>query len=137
MRDLFNRIDVKQSVDAVIRTADVNGTGVDLQFYNGAIVLYHFGITGDTLSGTVKVACVLEDSDDDSTYAAVAAANRLGSLQTVDDNTEDQATYVVGYIGAKRYIRAVFDFTGTHTNGIEVGADVVRWRKRHLGGVPV
>jgi hypothetical protein len=126
MRDLHNNLKAVRSVDPIVATADTNGDGVDLQFYEGALVLYHFGITGDTLSASVKVACELEESVDNSVWTAVAAADVLGTLQTVDDAAEDDEIYQVGYIGSKRYIRPVFNFTGTHTNGIEIAASVVK-----------
>lgn len=118
-------VSVKQALDALIRTASANGDGIDTRGFEAVLVLYHFGITGDTLSATVKVTCALEESSDNSTFTAVAAGDVDGTLQVVDDNTEDEATYVVGYLGSKRYVRPVFTFAGTHTNGIEVASDVI------------
>jgi hypothetical protein len=137
MRDIHNKLSVADSVLALNRTADVNGTGVNLQGFEAAEVLFVFGGSGDTLSGTVKVEGKLEESDDDSTYTAVAAADILGTLPVVDDAAEDDKTYAVGYRGTKKFIRAVFDFTGTHTNGIETAAVVVRGHKRHQGAEAV
>lgn len=125
-------VSVKQSLDALIRSTDTNGDGIDLRGFEGALVLYHFGITGDTLSSTIKVAGLLEESADNVTFTAVAAADVDGTLPVIDDNAEDETTAWVGYLGSKRFIRPVFDFTGTHTNGIEVASDVILLMPKYL-----
>lgn len=125
MQDLKNNLKVVQSLAPAVRTADASGTGVDLYGYNAAVVLFEFGASGDTLSGTVKVAGLVEESDDNSTFTAVADADLIGTEPLVDDPAEDALTYKVGYKGSKRYIRGSFDFTGTHTNGIPCATTVV------------
>lgn len=124
-------VSVKQSLDALARTASANGDGIDTRGFEAALILYHYGISGDTLSSTVKVTSALEESDDNTTFTAVAAADVDGTLQVVDDPAEDEATYVVGYLGSKRFIRPVFTFAGTHTIGIEVASDVILARAKY------
>jgi hypothetical protein len=138
MKDIHNLMSAVTSLKAANRTADANGTGVDLQGYEGAEVIANVGLSGDTLSGTVKIALELEESDDDSTYTDVADADMLGEtgagsgeFALIDDPAEDELTYKVGYIGAKRYIRVVWNITGTHTVGTPGSASIVRMHARH------
>lgn len=130
-KDLVTNVKAVQSLTLATRTADADGTGVDLAGYESATMLFEFGDSGDTLSGTVKVAGVAYESDDNSTFTAVAAADLIGSLPLVDAPTEDTQIYAVGYRGTKRYLRAGLDFTGTHTNGIPCGTTIVKGNPTH------
>lgn len=132
-RDLEARLDVTASLAPLVRTADANGTGVDLRGYDGALVVAHVGAEGDTLSGSVLISLELEESDDDSTYTDVAAGDMLGGVggssgqfALIDDNAEAPAVHKIGYIGSKRYIRVVYNVTGTHTTGTPASAVIVR-----------
>lgn len=138
MRDLKNNIGVVQSLAPAVRDADANGTGVDLQGFESATVLIDMGAEGITLSTTNKIEIELEHSDDDSTYTDVAAGDVIGAssgtIATFDANSEIPAVSSVGYIGGKRYIRAVANFSGTHGTGTPVAVSVV---KSHARSNPV
>lgn len=136
MRDLSSDVTVVQSIAPIVgnNTTEGTGTGVDLQGYEAAMVVFNFGISGDTLSGSVYVTPSLQESDDNSAWSAVAAADQVGTLTVIDDAAEDPDEMQVSYIGGKRYIRPLVTFTGTHTNGMPISASVVRGRRRHLGG---
>lgn len=122
-----------QSLKPQTRTADAVGTAVDLGGYNSALIEWNFGTSGDTLSGSVKVQAVLEESDVvGSGYAAVAAASIVGTLPLVDAPGEDATIYLTAYIGSKQFIRPTLDFTGTHTNGLPTAVTVLRGHKREL-----
>ena len=94
MRDLANNISVVQSLAPAVRTADANGTGVDLQGFEGATIVVDSGAEGDTLSSSVKIDFKLEESSDNSTFSAVTAATSVtdgtvdssGIFLTLDDN---------------------------------------------------
>lgn len=137
MRDLANNVVVAQSIAPVVGTADANGTGVDLTGFESATIVVNTGVEGDTLSGSVKIDFKLEDSDDDSTYAAVtsgiidAAADASGIFLTLDANAETPQVKVVGYTGGKKYVRVVADFTGTHSNGTPIAASVIKGHPIH------
>ena len=133
MRDISNRTkSVATQVPAVV-TADANGTGVDLQGFESAMVIVNTGAEGDTLSSSVKFDFILEDSDDDSTYSAVTSSTSVtegsvdssGIFLTLDANGETPQISQIGYIGGKRYIRCKIDATGTHSNGAPMGVVVV------------
>ena len=133
MRDISNRTkSVATQVPAVV-TADANGTGVDLQGFESAMVVVNTGVEGDTLSGSVKFDFILEESTDDSTYTAVTSSTSVtegsvdssGIILTLDANGETPQISQIGYIGGKRYIRCKIDVTGSHSNGTPMGAVVV------------
>lgn len=134
LRDVDHGASVAQSLDPIIITADKNGDTVDLQGYSSALIVLNTGISGDTLSGTVYLEYEVEESDDDSVWTDVAdadltrtvAGNNTGTIAKIDDPAEDDAVHISSYIGTKRYIRVVANVTGTHSNGIETSACVVR-----------
>tara|TARA_R100001440_G_C2516160_1_gene118430 strand:- start:1150 stop:1599 length:450 start_codon:yes stop_codon:yes gene_type:complete len=139
MMDLANNLIAVQSLAPAVRTADANGTGVDLQGFEGAMAIFDIGAEGDTLSGSVKIDVKLEHSDDDSSYSAVTSSSDVtdgsvdsnGVWATFDDNTEAPAVVGIGYVGGKRYVRVVADFTGSHSNGTPVSAMIVKGFARH------
>ena len=101
--------------------------------------MYKRQIEGDTLSSSVKIDFKLEESSDDSTYTAVTsntsvtdgAVDSSGIFSTLDANAETPQISTIGYIGGSRYIRVVADFTGTHSNGTPIAAQVVLGTPRH------
>ena len=131
MRDLANRIVPVSSIAPVVQAADVNGTGVDLIGFNSATVVVASGVEGVTLSGSVFFEIILEDSDDDSTYTAVTSDSSVtngstGVFLTLNANGETPQVSEIGYIGGKRYIRAVIDQTGTMGTGTPFSITVIK-----------
>jgi hypothetical protein len=134
MRDISNRtVAVATQVPAVV-TADADGTTVDLQGFNSAMVVVNTGVEGDTLSASVKFDFILEHSDDDSTWSAVTSSTDVtegsvdssGIFLTLDANAETPQISQIGYIGGKQYIRCKIDTTGTHSNGTPMGVTVIK-----------
>lgn len=121
-RDLDKDISSTISLAPAARTASANGTGVDLQNFMAAAVIYICGIRTD---GTHTPT--LEESDDNSSYSAVAAADMNGTLVAMTSTT----TQEVGYKGTKRYIRAVITAAGT-TTGALTQAQIIRAGARNL-----
>ena len=134
MFDLKNNIKLETSLAPILKTTDVNGTGIDLQGFSSAALIVNIGANGDTFSGSVKTNLIIEDSDDNSTFAAVTSNTAVtggtvdssGIFQVVDADGETGKTYGIGYVGGKRYIRAVIDIVGTHSTGTIYGAVVVK-----------
>lgn len=112
MRDLESKLAVAQSIAPQAVTATVNGSGVDLRGYDGALVVIDLGTFGGTTpTATIKI----QDSADNTTFTDVALADLVGGdqLATIDP-TNDLAVYRRGYIGTKRYVRvAVTAIAGT------------------------
>nr|WP_196790525.1 hypothetical protein [Streptomyces caniscabiei] len=104
-----------------LRTAAANGTAVDRQlsgasgtneWYGSAMLVVH---TGTITDGTHAIT--LEVSDDNSNWAAAAAADLQGSLPLIGSSNDD-VLYEVGYTGTARYLRAVTTPSGTTTGGV-------------------
>ena len=118
--DLKNNIAVKESIGPANQTASINGTGVDLAPYHGAMVMFH-GNNGDfTTTDETYVPSVEESDVLASGYTAVVAADLIGTLS--DLRTTEVQT--VGYKGKKQFIRAVLTLAGT-TPIIDAGAVVI------------
>lgn len=131
-RDLYSNTRFMTSILPQTLTGDANGTGVDTANFESAMCVVHVGNSADTLSGSVFMALELEESTDDSTYTDVAVADMLGEAGTtasqwnlINAPTEDSAVFQVGYMGDSRYIRPVYNITGTHSSGTPAGALIV------------
>ena len=143
MKDMSNTIATAISIKNAVKTAAENGTGVDLAGYSSATVIADVGAEGDTLSSSVHFELSLEHSDDNSTFTDVAQADIVdgtissGGIWLKLDGTAggnpDTAggIFRVGYVGGKRYIRAVLAKTGTHSTGTPIGVMVVKGNARH------
>ena len=111
MKDLSNNIATAVSLVSAVRTAAANGTGVDLQGYESAVLIADVGAEGDTLSTSTYFEISLEHSDDNSSWSDVAQADIVdgtissGGIWLKLDGTAggnpDTAgeIYRVGYIG--------------------------------------
>ena len=140
MQDLNNNIKSVQSLAPAVRTADANGDGVDLQGFEAVAVAVDTGAEGITLSSSNKIEFELEHSDDDSTYTDVAQADVIGVtlgsgglFLTLDANGETPQISEIGYVGGKRYIRVVANFSGTHGTGTPISAFAILGKPRHSG----
>lgn len=129
LRSSKSDLGVASSLSPNVVNNDTDGTGlaVDLRGYNSALVVFHVGVSGDTLSVSVYLELRVQESADGSSWADVAAAD-LDGVQAlkIDDAAEDDVVHTVGYKGSKRYLRAFVDTTGTHTVGTPCSAVVVR-----------
>lgn len=136
MKDITHNLLAVKSIDPIVgnNTTEGTGVGVDLAGFDGAALIAHLGVSGDTLSGSVYVTVGFQESDAlGSGYADIAAADLLGGDNNVvvDAAAEDEVVIQRGYIGSKRYVRVLITFTGTHTNGIPISAVVIKGRPRH------
>ncbi len=127
MRDLYNNLYPGVSFDPAAKTASVTGSGVDLQFFEGADVMLQAGTITDG-THTPK----LQESSDNTTFTDVAAGDLQGSFTalTTGAGNGGSAIQEVGYIGSKRYIR-VFVTVASATTGGVYGASVIRGYARH------
>lgn len=104
---------------AEIATDDTtDGTGVAWGECRSAMAV----IVGGTITDG-SYAFELQDSDDDSTYDAVADAFLDGTEPTLDSTDSDTVT-VLGYKGTRKYLRVSVTSTATTTGGL-VGALIV------------
>jgi len=113
MLDLKSKLDPVQSLAPAAYTDSTDGTGVDLRGYNSAVVHIDVGLWTDG-THTFQV----EDSADDTTFAAVADANLQGAEPVVDGATDDNQLYEIGYLGGKRYLRVAVTCATTTTGAV-------------------
>ena len=110
--DIKQTQDVQNSLAPAARIATANGSGVDLASFASATVAFSVGTITDG-THTPKV----QESDDNSTFTDVAAADLIGTLAALASNVNQR----VGYRGTKRYIRAVTTIAGATTGGVYAG----------------
>lgn len=138
-KDMYNDHSVASSLVPAVRTTSGNGTGVSVgDKYEGALCQFSVGAFGDALPSTSSgaTACyitpTLQESDDNSTYTDVAAADIIGSLpgnlasSSLGGAGGASATYTVGYRGSKRYLRWKDARTGTQSTGTPTSALITR-----------
>ena len=133
MKDIGTQIRTVSSLVPVLKTADTDCTGVDLQGYESAEVVFFIGARGDTWDASNHIQLEIEESSDNSTYTDVADASltdtvtgtNTGTVAKLDAAGDGSQIYRTSYIGGSRYIRPVLNFTGTHSTGTVIGALVI------------
>ncbi|WP_068115242.1 hypothetical protein [Tropicimonas marinistellae] len=133
MKDFHSEMTALVAIGAASLSADNTPPAVDLQGYNKAELVLAIGVGGITFDGTNKIEFKLTHSDDDATYTAVTADDVLG-IDTVDTGGiiksleaahAAAAAYRFGYVGGKRYLKLLADFSGTHGSGTPIAAVVL------------
>jgi hypothetical protein len=122
------------AIGAATLAADNTPAAIDLQGYNAAEIILAIGAGGITFSGTNKIEFKLTHSDDDSTYTAVTVTDMLGLdsvgtggiIKSLTAAHAAGAVYRFGYIGNKRYLKLLADFSGTHGTGTPIAATVLK-----------
>lgn len=134
LKDVKNKLALVNTILPQVGTADITGAEVDTQDSVGVGFVAHVGLSGDTLSGSVKIEFEVQHSDTSgSGYVACTDAEidvavtgtNTGTFAVVDAAADDEQLYKVNYLGTKRYVRVVANFTGTHTNGCPVACHAV------------
>lgn len=119
--------------------ADNTPAAIDLRDYQAATLMLHIGVGGITFSGTNKIEFVLTHSDDDATYSNVTdddlvkdalapATITNGIVRALTAAHAAPTLQKLGYVGGKRYVKLLADFSGTHGTGTAIAATVVRSR---------
>lgn len=137
MRDLHTLFTRDVAIGNATYSADTTPAAIDLHGFDAAEILLDIGVGGITFTGVNKVDFVLTHSDDNSTYTHVADADLLGVSGTSNGIIKSlqaahaaAATYRFGYIGNKRYLKLLADFSGTHGSGTPLAASVLKGRPR-------
>lgn len=123
MRDIKSNIKLVPSIAPQSLTAAANGAGVDVRGFDAAAVEFNAGATSGT---TPSFIFAVQESDDNATFTDVAAANLQGVAPTV--TTTNAGITTVGYIGTKRYIRAIAKTVTGTTPTLLASASVVLGR---------
>ena len=119
--DVISRVDVDQSILKAAKTASENGASFEIADYHSVGVIIDAGAwTDGTHTFTVQ------ESDDNSTWAAVADADLYyDSEPVIDGAADDDQKYKIGYKGNKRYMRVITVVSGATTGAI-YGALIVK-----------
>jgi len=113
MKDMHSNVTVAASLVPAVQAATLKGGYVDLQGFSAAELLVSTGaIAGD---GLYVMSIEESDTTDDEDFEPVAAEDLHGELP---DALEASSAYAVGYIGKRRYVRAVI----TKTSGTSIAA---------------
>lgn len=132
MKDLFHNVLGGKLLAPINITTSQVSVGADIKGFESLTLDTHIGVTGDTLSGSIFLELILEESDTlGSGYTAVTNNDHVllpkgetvdsnGRFSLIDDNAEDDILKSIGYVGKKRFARINIALTGTHTNGIPV-----------------
>lgn len=127
-KDLHNQVSVGVAIalTAVANGEDVVGEVIDRQGSDGLEIIFQVGAYTDG-----SVTPLIEDSDDNVTYKAVADAN----LTNTEASAALSAAGVsnIGYVGFKRYVRATAVTAAGST--LSVGASFVKFGLRLQGTV--
>lgn len=124
MRDITNGLDLKRAISP--QAARTDNTAIvsqvaDLKGYDGAMLAINIGANTDA---NATFAVLIEDSDDNSNWTAVAdeylnGTEVLAGFQFDDDNEMRK----IGYTGIKRYLRGTITPSGNDSGNIFVAAD--------------
>lgn len=121
--------------------ADNTPVAIDLQGYDAVSVMLAIGVGGITFDGTNKVEFVLKHGDTTTVnnHVAVTAADILADSLTPGTITNGIVRALtaahaagsvqhIGYVGGRRYISMLADFSGTHETATPMMAAVLRGR---------
>lgn len=139
MKDIYSESAIVELLPIATIAADNTPVAVDLLGFEAAEIALAIGVGGITFTGANKIEFVLTHSDDNSTYTNVTDADMKGvtgiTTGIIKALTAAHATAEVikyGYLGGKRYLKLLADFSGTHGTGTPLAACVVKGRP-HVG----
>lgn len=123
MRDLHSGLSAAVLIGAAALSADNTPEAIDLQGYDGCEIFIAVGVGGITFSDTNKVEFKLRHGDTSvaAAHAAVEQDDVLGVTVATGGIVKSlvaahaaAAVYRLGYIGGKRYLSMLADFSGAH-----------------------
>ncbi|WP_398483557.1 hypothetical protein [Tardiphaga sp.] len=120
MRDLVSNLGLRTAFIGAL-SADNTPVAIDLKGFDRAAILLHIGAGGITFNGTNKVEFVLTHSDDGTTFDPVTDGDVQGVtgvtggiIKSLKTAHADADVTKIGYIGNRRYLKLLADFSGTH-----------------------
>jgi hypothetical protein len=113
--------------------SDRASSAIDTLGYDQVFIVFAVGAAGDTWSSTNKIEMEIQDGATTTTAAAADAslttvatgATNTGTAKIVSAAGDASKIYTTQYTGKKRYIKAVVNFSGTHTNGSPTSVTVI------------
>ncbi len=137
MRDLVSRIAHFVAHFPAVLTASPTAVNIDRRGFESLVLLLHTGIGGITFTSTNKLEWIVTHSDDGTNWDPVVTGdivNAAGVVATVatggiiEAYTAAKAAASLtqyGYVGMRRFVRAIPTFGGTHAPGTLVGATAI------------
>ena len=116
MKDGISGIGLAASLAPAVVSANGNGTAVDLRDFNMATLIVNTGAI--VSAGDYSVKIQESDTTTSGDFADVGADGLLGSLPAT---LAENSVYKQGYVGNKRYVRAVI----TKAGGTSIAAGAV------------
>jgi hypothetical protein len=116
MRDIAHNIAVRSAIAAAVQSAAVDGTAIDTQGFGSVAFVINTG----AIVGSGDFGVKIQDSDDGSSFADVAADHVHG---TVPATLTASGAFKVGYGGFKRHVRLALTKAGG--TSIALGATAV------------
>lgn len=117
MRSLYGRVKSVFGLSKTVGSGDSTTAVIDLQGFKSCMLAFTAGVFNFT--GTNKVTLTVLESDDNTTYGTVAAADMEGMesssvFRAWDSSASDASTVTeLFYRGTKRYVKAVLAESGT------------------------
>tara|TARA_R110002020_G_scaffold5179_4_gene21927 strand:- start:10360 stop:10752 length:393 start_codon:yes stop_codon:yes gene_type:complete len=116
-KDSYSNTKVLASLVPAVHTATLKGSTVDTKGFGTALLVVNTGaIAGD---GLYVMSLEESDTTTDGDFDDVAAADVMGDA--LPESLAASTVYRLGYIGKKRYVRAVI----TKTSGTSIAAGAV------------
>lgn len=114
-------------------SADNTPAAIDLRGYRKATLTLAIGVGGISFDGTNKIEYKLTHSSDNVTYTDVTeddivtdslapATIASGIIRALTAAHAAPTVQKLGYIGGKRYVKLLEDFSGTHGSGTPAAA---------------
>ena len=133
MIDKSKDIAVKELISPATLTADNTPTAVDVSGARDAAIIIGVGVGGITFTASNKIEFVLTHSNDDTTYDNVTDSDVIGVIGVTGGiiktlKTAHAAADVtkIGYVGNRKYVKLLADFSGTHGTGTPIAAYVLQ-----------
>jgi len=136
-RDQATSLSAVTAIGPAVLSADNTPAAIDLLGFAAATLILAIGAGGITFTATNKVEFVLTHSEDGDTYTAVTdddlvkdalapATVENGIVRALTSAHADPTLQTIGYVGGRRYLKLLADFSGTHGTGTPIAASVVR-----------
>jgi hypothetical protein len=135
MRDLASFVSPVVALGPIAATTDQTSGAVDLQGFGSAMVLVQAGIGGITFDGTNKLEFRLQHSETttagDFVDVVQADVNGLtlgsnGIIRALIAAHAAPSVTEASYVGNRRYLRVIADFSGTHGAATPFAVTIVR-----------
>lgn len=137
MRDIISNIAVASVIAPAAYDADNVPAAIDLKGFDSAMLAIHVGAGGISFNGTNKIEFKLTHSDDDASYEPVADTDLQGVsgvaggiVLALKVAHPDPSVTRVGYVGNRRFIKLLADFSGTHGTATPLAATVIKGHAR-------